>query len=423
MLQLKVRVLGAAREVGGSCISVETANCKVALDYGIKLDEVTDEYPKNFDAVLISHAHLDHSGSLLRLSKTRRTQFILGPKITRDITAELLKDMIKIQDSKGNPETYSDQTVDKIKASWHVGESMTLPGMEISLHPAGHVVGAKMTEIRSEGKTLLYTGDFCLHDSEILDGCNVDFLPQNPDVLIAESTYGGKIRPPREQVIDQFLNQLGNTIKKRGNILIPTFAFHRSQEMAKRIDQAMADGILPRYNVYAISNLANRITEHFNANRHLFSEKIQQQERPFEYKHIRNVEKTTEIDEPAIAICTPGFGHAGASLSLLQQWAEGEENVIILTSGYLPLDSPLRIAKEKRYFREEGEKIPIQAQVKTIELSGHADQLELVELVTRLKPKRTFLIHGDLDQAQALSMKISHLTEVCIPQKGESHIV
>jgi Cft2 family RNA processing exonuclease len=169
--------------------------------------------------------------------------------------------------------------------------------------------------------------------------------------------------------------------------------------------------------------LANKITAHFNANKHLFSKKIQQQARPFEYKHILNVEKTTEIDEPAIAICTPGFGHAGASLSLLQQWAEGEENVIILTSGFLPLDSPLRIAREKRYFKEEGEKIPIQAQVKTIELSGHADQLELVELVTRLKPKRTFLVHGDLDQVQALSMKISHLTEVCIPQKGEHQIV
>jgi uncharacterized protein len=420
---LKVRVLGAAREVGGSCISVETDNCKVALDYGIKLDEVTDEYPKNFDAVLISHAHLDHSGSLLRLSKSRRTQFILGPKITRDVTVHLLKDMIKIQDSKGNPETYSDQTVDKIRESWHIGESMTLSGMEISLHPAGHVVGAKMTEIRSEGKTLLYTGDFCLHDTEILDGCNVDLLPKTPDVLITESTYGGKVRQPREEVIDQFLKQLNNTIKKRGNILIPTFAFHRSQEMAKRIDQAIEDGVLPRYNVYTISNLAQKITGHFNANKYLFSKEIQQQERPFEYKHIRHAEQTTEIDEPAIAICTPGFGHAGASLSLLQTWAEGEENLIILTSGYLPPDSPLKIAKEKRYFREDGEKIPVQAEIKTIELSGHADQLELVELVTKLKPKRTFLVHGDLDQAQALSKKISQLTEVYIPQKGESLIV
>lgn len=419
MVKLKVRALGGAREVGGSCISVETENSKVALDYGIKLDEVTDQYPKNFDAIIISHAHLDHSGSLLRLSKTRRAQYIMGPKITRDVTAELLKDMIKIQATKGNPEVYSDQTVEKIKESWHIHEAMVLPGMQIQLHSAGHVVGARMVEVRCEGKTLLYTGDFCIHGTEILDGCNPDLLPK-PDVLITESTYGGRIRPPRDEVINQFFKLLNSTVRKRGNILIPTFAFHRSQEMAKRIDQAIESGVLPPYNVYTISNLAKKITSHFNSNKHLFSEKINQEDNPFDYKHVQNIEQTTEIDEPAIAISTPGFGHAGASLSLLQQWAEGEENLLILTSGYLPPDSPLKIAKEKRYFREEGEKIPIQAKIQTIELSGHADQLELIELVAKLKPKHTVLVHGDLDQAEALSKKISGLTDISIPEKGDT---
>ena len=88
---LKVKVLGAAREVGGSCISVQTDQLKVALDYGIKLDDVTDEYPKNFDAVIISHAHLDHTGSLVRLSKSRNNQVIMGSKMTRDVTIDLLK--------------------------------------------------------------------------------------------------------------------------------------------------------------------------------------------------------------------------------------------------------------------------------------------------------------------------------------------
>ena len=78
---MKIRVLGAAREVGGSCIAVKTEQCKVALDYGIKLDDVTDEYPKNFDAVIISHAHLDHSGSLYALTKSRNPQTIVGQRL------------------------------------------------------------------------------------------------------------------------------------------------------------------------------------------------------------------------------------------------------------------------------------------------------------------------------------------------------
>jgi len=423
-IDLKIRVLGAAREVGGSCIAVETEQCKVALDYGIKLDDVTDEYPKNFDAVMISHAHLDHSGSLVRLTKSRNPQVIVGSKVTRDISIELLKDMIKIQNSKPNEVFgYDESAVSKVHDFWSPNESVDLPGLTAELHGAGHVAGAKMISLHSEGKTILYTGDFCIHDTEILEGCNLDPLPKSPDVLISESTYGGKVRPPRGELVAQFLKQVSSTMKARGNILIPTFAFHRSQEMAKRIDQAMEDGALPRYNAYTISNLAQKINGHFNANKHLFTEQIQRQEQPFEYKHLKHVERTTDVEEPAIVVCTAGFGHAGASLSLLIQWAEDAENNVILTSGYLPPDSPLRNAQEKRYFRAEGEKIPVRARFDQIELSGHADQREIVELVSKVKPKRTLLVHGDLEQAEALSTAISEMTEVYIPEKGESLLI
>ena len=202
-----------------------------------------------------------------------------------------------------------------------------------------------------------------------MEGCKVDALPQSPDVLISESTYGGKVRPPRSELVNQFLKQVSSTMKARGNILIPTFAFHRSQEMAKRIDQAMENGALPRYNAYTISNLAQKINRIFNANKHLFTEQIQRQEQPFEYKHIKQVDRTTEVEEPAIVICTAGFGHAGASLSLLTQWAEDEENKVILTSGYLPPDSPLKLAKEKQYIKGDGEKIHVRARFDQIELS------------------------------------------------------
>jgi Cft2 family RNA processing exonuclease len=417
---MKIRVLGGAREVGGSCIAIETEQCKVALDYGIKLDDVTDEYPKNFDAIIVSHAHLDHSGSLPRLSKSRNKQVILGSKITRDVTVELLKDMVKIQKTKGSRETYDESVVNKIRDSWLPTESLALPGMALELLPAGHVAGANMTGIRSEGKTILYTGDFCIHDSEILDGCNVDTLPKAPDVLISESTYGGKIRSPRNESIDQFFETVSDAMKRRRNILIPTFAFHRSQEMVKRIDQAMGRGTLPRYNAYTISNLAQKITAQFNANKNLFTKEISQQVQPFVYSHFKQIESTTEIEEPAIVVCTPGFGHAGASLSLLTQWAESEDTVVILTSGYLPPDSPLKLAQEKRFFRLNGEIIPVQAKFEQIELSGHADQAEIVQLIEKLKPKKTFLVHGDLGQAEALSKVISEMTEVCIPEKSES---
>ncbi len=292
--------------------------------------------------------------------------------------------------------------------------------MTIKLHPAGHVAGARMISIHSEDKEVLYTGDFCVHDSEILKGCNTKTLPKKPDAIIVESTYGGKVRSPRNELVDQFFRHMLATMDRKGNVLIPTFAFHRSQEMAKRIDDAMKNGVLPRYNVYTISNLANKITDYFNQNKECFTKMIQQQKQPFKYNHVQHLYRTSQIEEPAVVICTSGFGHAGASLSLLKDWAEDENNSVLLTSGYLPPDSPLKSAKEERKFRNNGGMISVKAEIEQIELSGHADQLELIQMVKKLKPKRTILVHGDIEQAKALSEKIEKITEVWIPEKGET---
>ncbi len=416
---MKITIHGGAREIGGSCIGVQTEDCKVALDYGTKFEESShNQFPEDFDAVIISHAHLDHSGQLLSLSKKKPV--IVGSKITREVTVALLKDMVKVQSQNDYNYPYFKHNADAIKEHWWVRDYVALPGMTIKLHPAGHVAGARMISIHSEDKEVLYTGDFCVHDSEILKGCNTKTLPKKPDAIIVESTYGGKVRSPRNELVDQFFRHMLATMDRKGNVLIPTFAFHRSQEMAKRIDDAMKNGVLPRYNVYTISNLANKITDYFNQNKECFTKMIQQQKQPFKYNHVQHLYRTSQIEEPAVVICTSGFGHAGASLSLLKDWAEDENNSVLLTSGYLPPDSPLKSAKEERKFRNNGGMISVKAEIEQIELSGHADQLELIQMVKKLKPKRTILVHGDIEQAKALSEKIEKITEVWIPEKGET---
>ncbi len=146
--------------------------------------------------------------------------------------------MIKVNEFNGTPLGYDNQTVDQVAGSWNSTDKLALPDINIELYPAGHVAGAAMTSIHADGKSLLYTGDFCLHDTEIFMGCNPKLLPKQPDVLISESTYGGTIRQQRSELIDKLYSEISYTIKHRGNVLIPTFAFHRSQEMAKQIDQS-----------------------------------------------------------------------------------------------------------------------------------------------------------------------------------------
>ncbi len=191
---MKIEVLGGAREVGGSCISVVTDSAKIALDYGAKIDDVIPKkLPKDFDAVFISHAHLDHTGSLLSLCKNN-SPTIVGSEITRDVTVDLLHDMVSIQQEKGNLE-FDDSHAEKVNNCWWSRDSVALPGVKVMLQSAGHVAGAKMTSFEAEKKRVIYTGDFCLHDSEILHGAKLETLPKSPDLLIMESTYGGKVTP------------------------------------------------------------------------------------------------------------------------------------------------------------------------------------------------------------------------------------
>lgn len=339
--------------------------------------------------------------------------------MTRDVTIELLLDMIKIQNKKGKISVYNKHDIDLIRRNWWTKNSTALPGMIVKLFPAGHVAGAKIAYVQSQGKNVLYTGDFCVHDTEILEGCKINKLPKKPDVLITESTYGGKIREDRDKLVKKFFDELVNTIEKKGNVLIPTFAFHRNQEMCKRIDQAMKEGIIPRYKVYTISNLAKKINGLFNDNKEYFKKEIQLQEKPFKYKYVKHLYRTSQIKEPAIVICTSGFGHAGASFHLLKKWATNPNNSIIITSGYLPTDSPLNYALQNKEFANNEELIRVAANIMQIELSGHADQKEIIELIKILKPKRTLLIHGELDQAKILLKKISKMTDAIIPEKNE----
>ncbi len=419
---MNIQFHGGVAEVGGSCIGVETDDARIALDYGIKVgDEASKGLPNDFDVFVISHAHLDHSGNLLSLAKGNPV--IVGSKMTREITGDLLLDMVKIQHMKGNHFPYTNHDVESIKRSWWVREAAALPGMSIQLYPAGHVAGARMISIQAEGKEILYTGDFCLHDTMILEGAELESLPKNPDALITETTYGGKTRMKRSELVDLFLKRILDTIEREGNVLVPAFAFHRSQEIAKIVDQAMADSVLPDYRVYIVSRLAREIAQHFNSNKQFFTKEIQEQKQPFNYRHVKHLYRTKQIKEPAIVICTSGFGHAGASLRLLTEWAVDEDNSVLISSGYLPPESPLRIAKEKGEVIENGSRIPVRAEVDQIELSGHADQSELEKLIRTVKPKRTFLVHGEVEQAYALSEKISGITEVHIPEKEETFTI
>ena len=418
---MKITFHSGAREVGASCTVVETDDVRVALDYGIKVDAgLSYTMPEDLDAVMVTHAHLDHSGNLLTLSD--KDIAVIGSQPTRDVTIQMLRDLIKIHRLNGTPLPFSNHSIVRLARRWISRTPIAFPGMEISMLPAGHVLGARMAYLKTQNKTVLYTGDFCLHDTEILDGVNPKSLPPNPDVLVMESTYGGTVRPPRDILVEQLFTKIQETIDREGNVLIPAFAFHRLQEMAQRIDYAMVTKVLPRYNVYYISGLAHKLFTYYDQYKTLLSDRISRQANPFKFRRVRRLRKTEQIKEPAIVICTSGFGHAGPSANLLFDWAGDEANSVIINTGYLPPESPLLMAKEG-VIAHNGTSINVHADVSQIELSGHGDQEDLTHFVKTLKPKQTYLVHGDIEEAEALSRMIEEYTDVVIPRNQESYIV
>ena len=164
---MRITFSGGAGEVGGSAIIVETDYTKIALDYGIKVEEgLRYDLPRDLDAVIVTHAHLDHSGNLLTLSDAGVAT--IGSEATRDIVSELLDDLIKIHRMRGDILPYDQSSVMRVAESWISQEDVALPGMEVHMHPAGHVLGARMVHLKADNKEVLYTGDFCLHKQRFL---------------------------------------------------------------------------------------------------------------------------------------------------------------------------------------------------------------------------------------------------------------
>jgi Cft2 family RNA processing exonuclease len=421
-MKMDITFHGGVEEVGGSNATVRTDDAAIALDYGIKVDEgLNYAMKKDVDAIAVSHAHLDHSGNLLTTAD--QDTVVIGSAATRDVTCELLHDMIKIHSKDGKQFPYATHDVYRIMDRWSTRTRTALPGMEVALLPAGHVLGANMVHLKAEGKHVLYTGDFCLHDTEILNGADVGLLPHAPDALIMESTYGGTVHKSREELVGTLIGRIRETMQAKGNILLPTFAFHRSQEMTRRIDKAIGDGKLRKYNAYYISGLAYRIACFFNDHKQLLSKEVQEASKPFDYRRVKRIRRTGQIREPALVICTPGFGHAGASLHPLSKWAGREANTVIVSSGYLPEGSPLNLARAGKPIDDNGRQVNVEASIEQIELSGHADQGELIEFVKRVRPKRTFLVHGNPDQCDALAERIGDFTDVAIPHRDEAFTV
>ncbi len=450
MQKIKVHFLGAAGAVTGSKFLLETSERNILIDCGMfqGLKELRQENWKplpfdvsKIDVVLLTHAHLDHSGYLPRLIKDGYRGKIIGTAPTLAIAKIILLDSGKIQEEeaeKANEEGYTEHkpaepfyTVREaeITLGFFQSEEKNIwielsKNIKYRFRYNGHIIGATFIELDIFGKIFVFSGDIGREHDLLL------FPPERPekaDYLFMESTYGNKLHPV-ESVSDKLVALINQTIHNRGNLIIPSFAVERLQTLMFLLWKLYNENRIPNIPIFIDSPMGNNVLNVFKS----FPEWHKLPEDDFKAMNqrmniITSYKETWEtIDDPRpkVVIAGSGMVTGGRVLTYLKQLIEKENTTILLvgyqaegTRGRQLLDG----AHEIKFF---GDYHPVKAEIHHIEsLSAHADQQGLLDWTSNIKnsPEEIFLIHGESSAQDALRLKLKDVYgwRVTIPKLYE----
>eukprot|EP00933_Yihiella_yeosuensis_P052012 TRINITY_DN4999_c0_g1_i3.p1 TRINITY_DN4999_c0_g1~~TRINITY_DN4999_c0_g1_i3.p1 ORF type:complete len:704 (+),score=124.44 TRINITY_DN4999_c0_g1_i3:31-2112(+) len=414
---LEITPLGAGAEVGRSCCIVRFRGKVVMFDCGIHpahsgmscLPYFDHINPAEVDLLLVTHFHLDHSGSVPYF--VNRTEFkgkVFMTHPTRPICRMLWHDYSRVSKISAEDQIFSDsdinQTMDKIELiDYH--EERQFRGIKFSCFRAGHVLGAAMFMINIGGIRVLYTGDYSREEDRHLPQAEIPNVRIH--VLICESTYGVMNHEPREQREQRFTNSVHQIVKQGGKCLLPVFALGRAQELLLILeDYWERNADLHGIPIYYNSPMATKCLRIFETYTNMCSEMVQEQanrcNNPWVLKYIQNMPdrhqfaaQASEI-EACVVLAAPGMLQSGASRELFELWASEKKNGIILT-GYSVNGT---LAHELKGDPEtvsvsDSKKVSVKATVKFITFSAHSDYNQTSEFIRRLKANVVVLVHGE----------------------------
>jgi len=440
---VRISFLGGARQVGRSCLLLQTPESKILLDCGVNIAATNSEkFPymnapefnlKDVDAVIISHAHLDHSGLLPYLYRIgyRGPCYMTAP--TRDISALLALDFIGVSHKQAVQPLFriaDIKTMLKHSVDLNYNEVTDItPDVRLTFYNAGHALGSAMVHLNIGNglHNMLYTGDFKFIRTRVLEAAACRF--PRLETLIIESTYGGKqnILPSRNDAEKLFYEAINRTIKRKGKALIPVLGVGRAQEIMMIVEAGVQEGILPKIPIY-IDGLVWDITAIHTAYPEFLSKQlcmqIFQDKNLFASDIFKRVGSSAERQEviqggPCIIIATSGMLVGGASQEYFREIADNKNNAIIFVS-YLGQGSLGRQVqeglKEARFTVDDKEEtVPIRLEITTIDaLTGHAGRNELLNFINNLEPspKKIIINHGELSRSLDLASTIYKLHKI-----------
>ena len=385
--------MGAAKEVGRSAFLVNVNGTSILMDYGVllKREPIFPMHvkPREVDAVVITHAHLDHSGFVpsLFLSDSASVQ-ALGTPPTFELSQLLMEDMIKISGFYLPFEYIDIITMIKHSKNLQYKESYMVKDVKVTLHESGHVLGGASVILEHNGKRIFYTGDINTRGSKLLRPADLDF--GELDLMIIESTYSQTEQVPREQAERELLEFCYDVVDRGGTLFIPAFSVERSQEIACVLKsynfrhKVVMDGMALKANQIMLKHPT------FLKDAEMFKRAINEAEWISGWNRRKSV-----VKEPCVIISPAGMLVGGSAVFYLQEIAKNDKNGIALVS-YQGEGTPGRTLLERRIVSYDGRERKCLADVKRFEFSGHNSRSELFEILEHIKGNpKVLTVHGD----------------------------
>ncbi|MFO0969433.1 MAG: MBL fold metallo-hydrolase [Gemmataceae bacterium] len=441
---------GAAQSVTGSMHLVEAAGARVLLDCGLVLGRHPDTRQRNrlfpfdpagLDAVVLSHAHVDHCGNLPNLVGQGFGGPIFCTAATRRLLGIMLADSARIQaeearideilgraDECSTGQLYSSGEVERTLA-----QCVTLPygrphdirpGLALTLHDAGHLLGSAMVHLASAGASLLFTGDLGRSDLRFLKA--PEALPA-ADMVVCESTYGGRRHPPVEKLRETLRKVVRRTIDREGKVLVPAFSLGRAQIVVHYLRQWMRDGALPAAPIFVDSALAADIAEAYALHPESLAV-LPDANGSHAPRYVRAAAESRDLSRrrgPAIIVASGGMCEAGRILNHFEHGLDDPRNSVVLVSYQAPGSLGRSLLERGPSVRFRGKRWNKWAEV--VDLSGfsaHADHDGLLNALAPLLPNdpRICLVHGDIENATLLARDLEDLGfwHVDIPRREQT---
>lgn len=446
---MKIKFCGAAGTTTGSQHLVEVNGSRILLDCGMfqgRREEslrVNREFPyydpKDITCVVLSHAHIDHSGNLPNLVKNGFDGNIYCTPATRDLCGVMLSDAARIQEhdcafiNKMNARNgvhgplavpnYSPQDAEmcmRLFACYNYDRPVPLvPGVTLRFFDAGHILGASQVCLdivdEEDGKTkrLLFSGDVGRGNNELL--CDPYAVP-NVDILIMESTYGGRSHesPPRDD--EMFCECIRRALERGGSIYIPAFAVERTQQLLYLLHRAFQENKLPMMHVYVDSPMAVSATEIYRNHPECFNHEVYEflfrEKDPFGFEHLRLIRSVEEsqglnkMSEQGIVISASGMCEAGRILHHLANNISNPHNTVLFVGYCAPSTLGRKIMDGKKKVPILGKEYTVRATIEEMDsFSGHADHDELLSYFGKMGGARSkvFLVHGEPESSQKMN--------------------